>query len=78
MIHISHLEGEKVFGLAKHCFNCLHGANGDSHRLNNVNFSHLQVASLLLVLIMFKMFPPTQCLLLHIMFFQYSLEVGWS
>jgi hypothetical protein len=39
MIHISHLEGEKVFGLAKHCINCPHGANGDSHRPNNVNFS---------------------------------------
>jgi hypothetical protein len=40
MIHISHLEGEKVFGLAKHCANCPHGASGDSHRPNNVNFSH--------------------------------------
>jgi hypothetical protein len=78
MIHISHLKGEKVFGLAKHYVNCLHGANGDSHKPNNVNFSHLGMASMLLVPIMFKMFPPTQCLSLHIMFFQYFLEVGWS
>ncbi len=45
MIHISHLEGEKVFGLAKHCVNYPHGANGDSHRPNNVNFSHPWMAS---------------------------------
>jgi hypothetical protein len=41
MIHFPPLEGEKVFGLAKHCVNCPHGANHDSHRVNNVNFSHL-------------------------------------
>jgi hypothetical protein len=41
MIQISHLKGEEVFGLAKHCVECPHGANGDSHRPNNVNFSRL-------------------------------------
>jgi hypothetical protein len=41
MIHISHLEGEEVFGLAKLCANCPHEANGDSHGPNNMNFSRL-------------------------------------
>jgi hypothetical protein len=41
MIHILHLEGEEVFGLARCYVDCPHGANGDSHRPNNVNLSHL-------------------------------------
>jgi hypothetical protein len=45
MIDILHLEGEKVFGLAKHCANCLHGENGDSHRPNNESFFHPWLAS---------------------------------
>jgi hypothetical protein len=45
MIQIPHLKGEKVFGLAKCCIDFPHGANGDSHKLNNVNFSHLWMSS---------------------------------
>jgi hypothetical protein len=46
MIHISHLEGEEVFGFAKHSVDCFLGVDDKSHRPNYVNFSHPCVAIL--------------------------------
>jgi hypothetical protein len=39
----SHLEGEEVFGSAKHSANFLPRVDGESHRLNHVNFFHPHV-----------------------------------
>jgi hypothetical protein len=39
MIHISHLEGEEVFGLAKFNADCFLGVDDKSHKPNYVNFS---------------------------------------
>jgi hypothetical protein len=41
--HVSHLEGEEVFGSTKRPVDCPPGPNNDLHRLDHVNFSHPQV-----------------------------------
>jgi hypothetical protein len=38
------LEGEEVFGCAKHNVDYFPGANGKSHKLDHVNFSYPHVA----------------------------------
>jgi hypothetical protein len=78
MIHILHLEGEKVFVWPSVALIVLMG-----HMVIPIDqtmwiFLICEWPRPLLVLIMFKMSPPTQGLSLHITFFQYSLEVGWS
>jgi hypothetical protein len=44
-VRILHLEGEEVFGSAKHKANLPRGLEIDSHRHDQVNFSHLKVAN---------------------------------
>ncbi len=42
-IKIAHMEGEEIFGFCKWNANLTPKLEGDSHRHNNVSFSHLCV-----------------------------------
>jgi len=40
---ITHMEGEEIFGSSKWKAHLLLGSEGDSHKHNHVNYSHLHV-----------------------------------